>query len=514
MANLRDDFVGKVKEKLRARVGNKCSNPDCRVYTTGPGTEDKINNIGVAAHICAASPGGPRYDLNMTVKERKSFDNGIWLCANCSIDIDRDVERYTVQLLKKWKKDAEDKARNELGKKAAEPDDAINTVAMALTGYPKSFLSQSIENVHKAAVISLEEKDPRFKVSSRFDGKNTIFTLNARSEVSMTASIPRIIAKSLSSDYKKFIEAGETLHLSTNYINISGSPLIEEIMSERDGKLSISTETVKALVKLSLVNSDTGIVMPFDDISGVIHHGTKQLVFKGGSYEGLLTLELKVSLSDFNGGSNFSVKFSKWNGIDVNKLPFFNKLHSFFNKIYDGWHVDCNIEIEGESAFYGSLTINQSHAYIGRIKYSLNYIYYSRIISTEMSKRIYFSSEYRFSAKEYKELRLASDLLQKDNEYSSENIKSNSWLTIIMNDNIRSVLSKGGVFPECFRIDADDETSLYLFGVHVMLPRKRFILRNIEFKIHRDIHTVNNGEKIKVEIIPGEGFIGREQFVR
>ena len=33
---------------------------------------NKIINIGVAAHICAAAPGGPRYDSAMTEEERKS----------------------------------------------------------------------------------------------------------------------------------------------------------------------------------------------------------------------------------------------------------------------------------------------------------------------------------------------------------------------------------------------------------------------------------------------------------
>ena len=54
---MRDDFPKPVLETLAKRVGNRCSNPACRKRTSGPHTEDdKALNVGVAAHITAASP--------------------------------------------------------------------------------------------------------------------------------------------------------------------------------------------------------------------------------------------------------------------------------------------------------------------------------------------------------------------------------------------------------------------------------------------------------------------------
>ena len=93
------------------RVGWKCSNPNCRKATRGAGTEKTdVINIGVAAHITAASKGGPRYDEDMTAQERKSSENGIWLCQSCSKLIDSDVKRYPVDKLKKWKEISEQMA--------------------------------------------------------------------------------------------------------------------------------------------------------------------------------------------------------------------------------------------------------------------------------------------------------------------------------------------------------------------------------------------------------------------
>lgn len=104
----RDDFSQQVKDTLAKRVGYHCSNPNCQKPTIGAQEGDtKSINIGIAAHIAAAAPGGPRYDSSMTSEERSSIDNGIWLCSNCSIMIDRDEHKYTIELLKKWKKQAE-----------------------------------------------------------------------------------------------------------------------------------------------------------------------------------------------------------------------------------------------------------------------------------------------------------------------------------------------------------------------------------------------------------------------
>jgi hypothetical protein len=111
MSNNRDDFSPATKELLANRVGRKCSNPSCRKLTCGPNTiPGKIVNIGVASHICAAAKGGPRYDENMTPEERRSFENGIWLCQSCSKLIDTDTVRYTKECLVSWKKVAEETA--------------------------------------------------------------------------------------------------------------------------------------------------------------------------------------------------------------------------------------------------------------------------------------------------------------------------------------------------------------------------------------------------------------------
>lgn len=112
---MRDDFTINNKEILAKRVGYRCSNPVCRQLTTGPQEDpQKTINVGVAAHISAASPGGPRYNVSLNTEQRRSLNNGIWLCQKCAKLVDNDETRYTYDLLCQWKIQAEDIARSEI----------------------------------------------------------------------------------------------------------------------------------------------------------------------------------------------------------------------------------------------------------------------------------------------------------------------------------------------------------------------------------------------------------------
>jgi hypothetical protein len=73
-----------------------------------------VANVGVAAHISAAAPGGRRYDPTMTSEERASIENAIWLCANHSTLIDRDETTYTRAAITAWRTEHEARIKQEL----------------------------------------------------------------------------------------------------------------------------------------------------------------------------------------------------------------------------------------------------------------------------------------------------------------------------------------------------------------------------------------------------------------
>lgn len=104
----RDDFTERTKLQIAKRAGWLCSYPSCRTPTIGATSDGKGEiNIGTAAHICAAAPGGPRYDSEMSPEDRSAADNGIWMCRDHGKAIDSDDPEFTVERLREWKRQAE-----------------------------------------------------------------------------------------------------------------------------------------------------------------------------------------------------------------------------------------------------------------------------------------------------------------------------------------------------------------------------------------------------------------------
>lgn len=116
---MRDDFSEEVKRTLALRVGNVCSSPECNASTSGPQDDPtKALNVGVAAHITGAAPGGPRYNSLLSSEERRHPDNGIWLCQVHAKLVDNDPSQFPENLIRAWKTDAEHKAKSSIGKTA------------------------------------------------------------------------------------------------------------------------------------------------------------------------------------------------------------------------------------------------------------------------------------------------------------------------------------------------------------------------------------------------------------
>ena len=108
--SMRQNFPTALVRKIAERAAYICSSPTCHRVTIGPDNTASHLSIktGEAAHICAASPGGPRYDMSQSESERKGINNAIWLCGACADLIDKNSGgSYPADHLRKWKRDHE-----------------------------------------------------------------------------------------------------------------------------------------------------------------------------------------------------------------------------------------------------------------------------------------------------------------------------------------------------------------------------------------------------------------------
>lgn len=89
-----------------ARSGNTCAYPGCGLLLTieSLAAGDRPKATGKVAHICAASPGGPRYDEAMSKQQRGSADNLIYLCGPHHDAVDAQLDLHTVEFLHETKR--------------------------------------------------------------------------------------------------------------------------------------------------------------------------------------------------------------------------------------------------------------------------------------------------------------------------------------------------------------------------------------------------------------------------
>jgi len=163
----RDEFSPKTKRKVAERAAFICSNPSCNQVTIGPSESDqqKSAKVGIAAHICAASSRGPRYDMSQTLGQRKGIKNAIWLCPSCAMLVDKNGgDDYPADHLRKWKRDHET-----LIKKCLEGDKRI---AVKLRGDTTPATKQNAKRImdllkHRGALFKgYSQEDPSHVIAS------------------------------------------------------------------------------------------------------------------------------------------------------------------------------------------------------------------------------------------------------------------------------------------------------------------------------------------------------------
>lgn len=124
------NYTQKTLKRLYGLSGNQCAAPDCKRLLIA---RDEKSIISKICHIEAASGEGPRYNRSMTDKERAHFDNLILLCDECHTIIDNkeNETKYSVTLLKEWKKNHESKFLHEQLRNPSLLIQAIDAIADA-----------------------------------------------------------------------------------------------------------------------------------------------------------------------------------------------------------------------------------------------------------------------------------------------------------------------------------------------------------------------------------------------
>lgn len=503
----RDNFTKSVIETLKARVSHRCSNPDCRVPTSAPSSGNKAHTIGVAAHICAASPGGPRYDAEMSTHERKDINNAIWLCQNCSVKIDRDPNSFSVDLLNSWKIEAERKATLELGKKLPSDEEAVSLLTAALTGQTNNAITNVIRNSHKATNTALENLDPRFKVQSSYNNGITTFTLHAKENVPIAMTI--FNKKDNPYDFKKLFEQGQPLEIESGDLRLEGSKLLEKIMGENKGSFYFEPNKLKAIHKLWLVNEKTHETYFFDEIDGHVSVGSKYLSYKGSACDGLFEIGYLKSrnAADKKTTMSMSLKIAKWNDVNIINLPFFEKLKCLISNIANGWIVFTSLEIDGETILKNTGSKYDDNDFTNEAYGILEYTNNCRIIARNCKKDILFSSSVLVSQEDSFFIAELAHGLENTITYNASDIKENPTLKLIADNGCQNIHKiKSCNDPGSIRIVQSSGETVRIFNQEVTLPPKVFAFESVIPRVLDDMEEIKENDHVLIELSPHDNF--------
>lgn len=501
----RDDFTQKVKDELAKQVAHRCSNPEHRIITIGPSERDKSNSIGEAAHICAASEGGPRYDRSMTREERKSIENGIWLYANCAKDIDRDVQRFTVESLKQWKASAITIARAELGKQLPSDTETINTLTTALSGNVTDLRVRAVTNVHAAVEQALQNLDPRFSVeSSRVNGETRV-GISANEDVSLTLEIGGITGDEFQDRYQSVLDHGCKVKISTDHIRITGSRLFETISKEA-AAFTFSGNKMEAKQKLLFISPDKSRHEAFDDIDGFLVGGAKSASFSGSSCAGLFTFAYRIERG-VQGDTQFqmNLKLEQWDGKLISDLPYFEKVFGFFKRLSDGWSLFATLEVDGNAVLEGEGSpITQTPETKNLVSF-LDYTNRARAVASALKLEIAFTSTAVFNQQQYCDLADAADLFNAP--FVTEDREVSFSCTIRADENAQNIRLFLEADPQQSVLKLPEKNSkVNIFGDEVDLPTKTILVEKVKANVQGDLETIKEGDLVTIDWIPVDGF--------
>jgi hypothetical protein len=476
--------------------------------TVGPGGQaHEWSSIGVAAHICAAAPGGPRFDPAMSPQARASIDNGIWLCNNCSRKVDNDTDRFTVPLLTQWKQNAEARALLQVGKRHANDEDVRQQLRIAMGARGAGFVPESIVNVHQAAEQELASLDPRFSVRSEYKNGRPRVLLEAKEQVGITFRVDSSVTQAWQKEVRALLRHGRTLRLPASGVAIEGSRLFDVLAPSDNRTTTIQIEAVQrdAFVRLRLLLQD-GSVASEVELVGMCVGGTHSATVEARGVEGVLKLLLRQRNDRKAGPSVATVlEFDPacWSGLDVRQLRGFKAAKDFFSLAACGGSLQADVFVADRLVLKAAWALGAGDRYLAQAANQLAYLDRARILSDFLGARITFVPDHLFDYEEHLALAGAAAMAVGPRVDVFTSPVTCTLVLVPGAGEARLALANASTFLLRF-VEAQGK-ALRVYGQEVHLPRSVVDLSEVVPMCSKDPERLEDGEELSITWAPRQG---------
>lgn len=212
---------------------------------------------------------------------------------------------------------------------------------------------------------------------------------------------------------------------------------------------------------------------------------------------------------------NLTINFDEWAGIDVRALPYFNKIYSLFEKIYDGWSLFTSLEVDGVVLLRSKEVVTGTSNFAKEILGTLDIINMARTLAAALSSNISFNPIYSFSAQEFSEFCSAVTTARGKAVYYENDLANNITTSVIVDNGANNIaLLKQLNEPIDFEMIQTNESKLQIFGQMIKLPNRKIRIQSVTPHITPEAATadLSEGDTITVEWIPSDKFECKIQF--
>lgn len=531
VAHKRHDFTQPTVQRLRDRAGNVCSFPECYVHTHGSAfTGDKAVGIGVACHIKAAAPGGPRYDAEQTKDQRRHLDNGIWMCQTHSRLIDADDSAFSVETLLEWKQRAEARSNSLLNQKSftqkevnAAVEEGNISIVQRMMNMSTDPINMPLDTMMTGYETALEALDPRFNVQVDRVGGNCHHFISAAQE-NVTLNLILQDLDKLEGFYeaeRALFEEGRQLEIPGAHVMFEGSKLFEAIHQKihRSGQGVLTMGAPKRPLTANLyVRTTEGHEVSIDTFTCYYTSGSVRTVFEGEALGGFFAV--KASCAHDGTGTSFDLRFDAeaWRGKNIFDLPRFSRLAKAAPYFGRGRLV-VEIEVGNNAASFDTKTSPINEEYHARLCWLIEYLGFARKVAEQCSEAI-FLKNLDFDHEVYSILRKYAGLI--DGPYLST--RQPGLLSKGQFDSQEkcdfSGLKTGGL-PPVITVAQRNSVSFELFGQAITPPRIETLYTGIELVAYTDLETpsqpkaefyTTEGSTVTMQLQSGDPWIVHEDL--
>ncbi|WP_431256820.1 hypothetical protein ACQ86G_19225 [Roseateles chitinivorans] len=363
-------------------------------------------NVGVAAHIHAASAEGPRYKPEQTSEERRSIDNGIWLCTTCGKQVDSDESQHTADMLQSWKQQAEAAATMRLHQKPLSKLDVQQQIAATLYGSPSRQGLQAFANTREAATSHLNSLDSRMRTKVSFVGDAPQVELWAIEDgVQMNMTFHGADIDPMRAAVENIVKHGRGGTVELSHMKVSGSPLFEYLHEDGPVKLEMWAADTPAMVRCLMADESGATRRCIATLEGVAVSGTESLTASVSAFDGVMKLEVCVPFlragARKSADMQLTLDAAPWDGKDVRLNAHLTTLSDLLEGWNKGRKLELEVFIDEERIATFDGTKLTSDGFIKQHATRMVYARNARTLAEHFDRRIAFMDDYVPSWEEF-----------------------------------------------------------------------------------------------------------------